>query len=247
MRQSRTSASTRRSYSEAVRALAQAQKSGSGVPAYLRWVNRGLGRRAAAVAFVLGWTPNGVTLLSGLVSLAGIVVVALAGTSWPGAAAGAFLLLAGYALDSADGQLARLTGTGSPAGEWLDHVVDSARLPLVHLGIAVALYQHGGASARWPVLVALLFGVLTSSWFFAQILATSLGDVLNRSAVAEQPAWVSFAKIPYDVGSLYVLVVLLAAPPVFTVAYVALFCFTVAVAAGSLRRKYLGLRDLVTT
>ena len=53
-------------------ALASAQKPGAGVPAYLRWVNRPLGRRAAAAAYVPGLTPNAVTLLSGVCSLAGL-------------------------------------------------------------------------------------------------------------------------------------------------------------------------------
>ena len=40
------------------------------------------------------------------------------------------LLVVGYALDAADGQLARLRGGGSVAGEWLDHVVDAVKIAI---------------------------------------------------------------------------------------------------------------------
>ena len=51
------------------------------------------------------------------------------------------LLILGYALDSADGQLARLLGGGTPEGEWLDHVIDSAKLATIHLAVLVSLYR----------------------------------------------------------------------------------------------------------
>jgi phosphatidylglycerophosphate synthase len=222
-----------------VHQLAAAQKSGAGVPAYLRWVNRGLGRRAAAAAYVAGLTPNAVTAISAGFSLAALVVVALAPTTVLWSVGAALLLLVGYALDSADGQLARLTGTGSVAGEWLDHVVDAARLPLVHL--AIALHFLG----RQDVLagVALAYLVLTSVWFFAQILAEQLNTAPARSA-SSAPAWVSFVKLPYDVGTLYVIVALLAWPAVFGFFYGALCAVTLVVAVGSMRRKYSQLSSL---
>ncbi|OAX67752.1 hypothetical protein A5N15_01010 [Rothia kristinae] len=47
----------------------------------------------------------------------------------------ALLFALGYAMDSADGQVARVTGASSPGGEWLDHVVDSVRVPAIHLTV----------------------------------------------------------------------------------------------------------------
>jgi phosphatidylglycerophosphate synthase len=214
--------------------LAAAQKSGAGVPAYLRWVNRGLGRRAAAAAYVAGLTPNAVTAVSGLFSLAAMTIIVLAPASLLWGVAAAVLLLIGYALDSADGQLARLTGTGSVAGEWLDHVVDAARLPLLHLAIAVHLLRNEQETLAG---VALAYLILTSVWFFAQILAEQLNSTPARS-VSTAPAWVSFVKLPYDVGTLYILVALLAFPSAFAVLYGALFLITFVVAVASMRRKY---------
>jgi phosphatidylglycerophosphate synthase len=224
----------RRSYREALERLTSAQKPGAGVPAYLRWVNRGLGRRAAALAYVARSTPNQVTAVSGLLSLAGASVVA--------AVVAAALLLAGYALDSADGQLARLTGSGSVAGEWLDHVIDAVRLPLFHLAVAAYLLRESGSLGLASIGVA--FSLLSSAWFFAQTLAEKLShDAPDAPDAAgpDAPAWVSFAKLPYDVGVLYLIVLTSAWPTVFLGAYATLFAITAAVAALSMARKYRGL------
>jgi phosphatidylglycerophosphate synthase len=227
----------RLSYREAVDQLAAAQKSGAGVPAYLRWVNRGLGRRAAAGAFVVGWTPNAVTAASAALSVAAMVMIVIQPPSIAVALAAAALLLAGYALDSADGQLARLTGTGSLAGEWLDHVVDAARLPLFHL--AIALHIMLWWDLPWLAAVAFAFCILSSTWFFAQTLAEKLSP--DGPHDADAPAWVSFAKLPYDVGLLYLAVAFLASDTIFAVLYSAIFAVTVFVAMFSLRRKYRSL------
>ena len=228
----------RRSYREALERLTAAQKPGAGVPAYLRWVNRDLGRRAAAVAYVARSTPNQVTAVSGLCSLAGMLVLAVAEASVVAALVAAALLLAGYALDSADGQLARLTGSGSVAGEWLDHVIDAVRLPLFHLAVAAYLLRESGSLGLASIAVA--FSLLSSAWFFAQILAEKLSPEAS-DARPDAPVWVSFAKLPYDVGMLYLIVLTSAWPTVFLAAYAALFVLTAAVAALSMARKYRGL------
>jgi phosphatidylglycerophosphate synthase len=228
----------RRSYPEALDRLTAAQKPGAGVPAYLRWVNRGLGRRAAALAYVAGLSPNQVTVVSALLSVAGMLVLASAEASVISAIAATALLLAGYALDSADGQLARLTGGGSVAGEWLDHVIDAFRLPLFHLAVAAYLLRETGSLGLGSIGVA--FSLLASAWFFAQTLAEKLSSAASDEAT-DAPTWVSFAKLPYDVGVLYLIVLTSAWPAVFLGAYAALFMVTAAVAALSMTRKYRGL------
>jgi phosphatidylglycerophosphate synthase len=238
-------AEPRRSYRAAVSRLAAVQKSGAGVPAYLRWVNRGLGRRAAAAAWVLGLTPNMVTVLSALLSGCGLVIIAFLPGSWAASCSAAGFLLAGFALDSADGQLARLTGTGSTAGEWLDHVVDAARLPLVHLAVAAHLYRAN--EPLWVVMGAVAFLVVSSVWFFAQTLAEKLSPPSAPVASAPgagNPIWVSFIKLPYDPGFLYLTVALLAIRPAFVLVYLALFVITAAVASLSLVGKYRSLTQL---
>ena len=121
---------TRPGFAETLTALERAQKPGHGVPAYTRWVNRRVARYFAAAAVAMGITPNGVTAISAVCSAAGILTLLLAPPTALTALAVALLFALGYGLDSADGQVARVTGASSPAGEWLDHVVDSIRVPL---------------------------------------------------------------------------------------------------------------------
>lgn len=108
----------------ALAALRAAQKPPHGTPAYSRFVNRPLGRRLAAQAVSLGLTPNAVSGLSALCSFAAIGLVVTVRPTIAVAVLVAALLALGYALDSADGQVARLTRLGSPFGEWLDHMID---------------------------------------------------------------------------------------------------------------------------
>jgi phosphatidylglycerophosphate synthase len=230
-----------RSYRVALAQLSSAQKTGAGVPAYLRWVNRPLGRRLAALAYVVGMTPNQVTLLSSLVSAVGIGLIALAAPTIAVAVLAAALMLLGYALDSADGQLARLSGSSGPSGEFLDHLADAIRQPATHLGIAVSLASRSDLSVSWPVVIAIVFATSSSVWFFGQILAESLLPKQAKAPGSAAPAWVSFVKVPYDVAFLYLLLLTLPWAPAFIGCYVALFAFTTCVAVLSLWRKYQAL------
>jgi phosphatidylglycerophosphate synthase len=227
---------TRISYADARRALASAQKAGAGVPAYLRWINRPLGGRTAVIAATWGGSPNGVTAVSALFGLAGVGILAGFPEWWAGPVA-TLLLLVGYILDSADGQLARIQGRGGPAGEWLDHVVDGVRAPLVHIAVAVHLLRTD--AWWWLVLVAGLFSVLVSGWFLSQLLAEKLLPKTpaspddGRRGILE-----SFVKQPQDPSTTYVVLAFIGLPYVFAVLYAALFAWHVLIFAGSLRRKY---------
>ena len=93
---------------ENIRALSRAQKSKAGAPLYSRIINRPAGRVLAAIAHRLGATPDQVTVLSALCTYSGIALIALWRPTVVSAVATALLLMFGYALDAADGQLARL-------------------------------------------------------------------------------------------------------------------------------------------
>lgn len=227
-------------FAEALQQLKAAQKPSSGVPAYTLWVNRPAGRVLAAAAQSIGMTPNQVTVASGAVSLLGIGLLVLAPVSPAWMALAVFLLLLAYALDSADGQVARLTGVSSKAGEWLDHVVDAARLPALHMGIAAALFRSVVPDQRGVVILPLLFALLASTWFFAQILAAQMGSRgdMDTGPRGPAPAWVSFAKLPSDIGTTYLLLLLLPWPMMFVPLYFGLFGFSVVQAALALRRRF---------
>jgi phosphatidylglycerophosphate synthase len=216
-----------------LRRLASAQKGAAGAPAYSRFVNRRLGRLAAAVAYRLGLTPNAVTGLSAACTFSGIAVLAAVGWSWRTGIAVTVLLVAGYALDSADGQLARLRGGGSAAGEWLDHMVDAAKIASLHLALLVGVFRfqphHRGA---W-LLLPLGFSVVSTVLFFATLLNEAMraqhGAVTRAAATATRPGTVrSVLVVPTDYGLLCLVFVLLGAPAAFWAAYTVLFAATAA-------------------
>lgn len=174
----------RETYRGTVRRLAGAQKPPAvGSPAYSRFVNRRIGRHLAAGAYQLGLTPNQVTAVSAAFSAAGIALVALVEPAWWVGVLVALALALGYALDSADGQLARLRGGGSPAGEWLDHVVDCMKILTLHAAVLVSFFRFGDLADGW-LLVPLAYLVVDSAAFFAM----TLNDQLKRGRVATRPA-----------------------------------------------------------
>lgn len=217
--------------------LRAAQKSGAGVPAYTRWVNRPAARRVAAVATAAGLGPNAVTTLSAALSVAGMAVLVAAPPSIASGVGAAALLAAGYVLDSADGQVARLTRRAGPAGEWLDHVVDAFRTPLLHVSVAVAWHLHR-PDDPWLSALALAFAVLVSGQFMSQILAEQLAARHDRAVIEEGAVGKSMLLIPVDPGVLCWAFALWAAPPAFAAAYAALFLAHLVHAAASMRRKH---------
>lgn len=234
---------------DVVRQLAGAQKAAAhGAPAYSLFVNRPLGRVPAAVAFRLGWTPNMVTLLSAGFSLAGVLVLALATPSLASGLTVWLLLAGGYVLDSADGQLARLRGGGSPAGEWLDHVVDAWKMSSVHLAVLVMLFRHPtGLQPGW-LLVPLGFALVASVAFFAMILNDLLKAKYAFPAKKSMPSSPGRAllALPTDYGILCLSFVLLGAPLVFFAAYTALFAANLLYLVLALAKWFTDMRALGT-
>jgi len=79
------------------------------------------------------------------------------------------LLALGYAWDSADGQVARLRGGGSLAGEWLDHFVDALKISSLHLAVLVGLSRIDAIPTAW-LLIPIAFTIVANTTFFAMIL-----------------------------------------------------------------------------
>ncbi|MGV1036251.1 MAG: CDP-alcohol phosphatidyltransferase family protein [Candidatus Nanopelagicales bacterium] len=195
-------------YRDAVQRLASAQKPAYGAPAYSRFVNRPLGRRVAALAYVAGLTPNAVTAISAGLSAVAILVMAFAPIATVTGFIAATLFALGYIFDSADGQLARLTASGSPAGEWLDHVVDMGKTVLFHGSIIFSLVYHQTNVS--PGRVALVLGFMTVNVvaFFAWLLV----DLLRRAepnppvepsrTSGKAPLLRSILRLPGDYGVL---------------------------------------------
>ncbi|HRW18419.1 MAG TPA: CDP-alcohol phosphatidyltransferase family protein [Dermatophilaceae bacterium] len=209
---------------EARRALAQAQKPPHGTPAYSRFVNRPLGRRLAAIAAVRGLTPNQVSALSALCSFTAIAVLALVAPAWWVGVVVSALLVLGYALDSADGQVARLTGAGSPFGEWLDHMIDCAKVSSLHLATAVHLVRFSGLD----LAVALVpFGYLLAAnvTFFGMMLTDQLRRAHGQNPMTKGGSLSvvrSLLILPSDYGFLCLGYLLLGWTTAFLVGYAAM-------------------------
>lgn len=235
-----TTASTR--FRDGLARLGGAQKSTIGVPAYLRFVNRRAGGWLAAGGYGLGLTPNHLTALSAGWSVAAILLLCLATPTVPTAILVTAALLVGYAFDSADGQLSRLRGDGTPAGEWLDHVVDMAKTASLHAAVLVSLARFAElGSSRW-LLVPMAFGIAQVTFFFAMMLRDQLGAKPTWSGAATPTGAGSVTRsvvlLPMDYAALCVTFVFLPWAGVFLAVYGALGAFTAAFASRSFIKAY---------
>ncbi|MFJ2617872.1 CDP-alcohol phosphatidyltransferase family protein [Glutamicibacter sp. NPDC087344] len=214
-------------------------------------MNRRAARVFAAAAVSSGIGPNTVTVLSACSSFVGLVLLVVLPQSWGTGVLVASLLALGYIMDSADGQVARTTGKGSPAGEWLDHVVDAVRTPALHLAVFIG-FERWFNFDPWLSYLPLVFALVAVGHFTSQILA----EQLTRQRVAQLPVaspGVSSAEphrkgalwsvliIPADTGIMCWVFVLWGSPVLFAASYVLLFLFSLIFAGISARRKFVHL------
>ncbi len=233
---------TSESYGDTLRRLGAAQKGASrSAPAYSRFVNRRLGRYLAAGAYRAGMTPNQVTAVSAAFTFVGVAMLALVPPSWWMGLTVAVLFAVGYALDSADGQVARLSGTSSPAGEWLDHMVDATKVVAQPLALLIGLWRFGGVPDWW-LLVPVLNAVIGSVLFFGMMLT----EQLRRAHGVRQPAagggrvpWLrSLLVLPTDYGLLCWTFALLGATTVFAGVYLAITVLSGLMLLAGIRKWY---------
>ena len=139
------------------------------------WFYRPLGYQIARAARRLGLTPNAVTAMGGLLGiLAGHLFLY---RGWVPAAWGIALLVTSEAFDSADGQLARLSGQYSKLGRILDGLASHLVFASIYLHLAIRIAAELGtlaaiglvlvagrvaldASAPWPTTT----GTRSSTW-----------------------------------------------------------------------------------
>lgn len=213
----------RHGYRADLEALGAAQKPPYGTGAYSRHVNRPVARRVAAAGHQVGLTPNAATVASAALSAAGLALVALVSPSWPLGVAVAALLALGYVLDSVDGQLARLRGRGTVAGEWLDHTVDCVKTCSLHLVVLVSLYRFG----PWPSdavlvlpVVFLVVDVVSFFWFQQMpLLRAKAGAPRSAGGPRTEGPWRRWLLLPTDYGSFCWMFVLLGEPAAFLTGY----------------------------
>ncbi|WP_374947770.1 CDP-alcohol phosphatidyltransferase family protein [Agreia sp.] len=231
----RVSPAADETYLGTVRRLASAQKKAArGAPPYSIYVNRRVGRYLAAWAYRAGLTPNMVTGISAAFTFTGIALIATVAPVWWLGIVVWLLLAAGYAFDSADGQVARLRGGGSASGEWLDHVVDALKISTLHLAVLISAYRFFELSNDALLLVPIGYCIVAAVSFFAMILNDQLKaahGAASASAAVTGPASTadgrsrarSLLLVPTDYGFLCMLFVLLGFPVLFFIAYAVFF------------------------
>lgn len=186
---------------EVLRHMSAAQKPAKGASVYTLFVNRPAGRVLAALAYRVGATPNQLTVLGALFTFPALAAVALVRPG-PGLAVCVCAALAvGFALDAADGQLARTQRSGSPSGEWLDHVLDCVKLVTVHLVVLVSFYRFFSLPDPAFLLAPMLFELAAVVIFFAGILTEQLKRrTADPAPAGPAPALRSLLLLPVDYG-----------------------------------------------
>jgi hypothetical protein len=132
--------------------------------------------------------PNHLTLAAGALMLSAAALVAAGPLGWIGNVAVAMALALALVLDTTDGRLARLQGTASAFGRWLDQILDELADLTLHAAIAWGLYIATGR-AVWLVL-----GILYTTGKYLFLVQSLLGDELEREGSADRPRPVSLVQ-----------------------------------------------------
>ena len=125
--------------------------------------------------------PNGMTLASGALVLAAASTVGFGLDDWLGRGFAAVALAVALILDTADGHLARLQGTASEFGRWLDSNLDELGDMALHSAIAWAAFTRSGHPA-W-----LVAGMVYAMGKYLFMVGAHLGEALEPSTPG-QPA-----------------------------------------------------------
>jgi CDP-diacylglycerol--glycerol-3-phosphate 3-phosphatidyltransferase len=119
-------------------------------PTRLKESGRAVLAPVVRIAIALRLTPNTITVIGLLITVAASALVAF-GLLLPGAA----LLAAGSLLDAVDGALARAQGSGTPFGSFLDSTLDRSGEAIVYIGIGAWLMASQSDPA-WPMLALMI-------------------------------------------------------------------------------------------
>lgn len=118
--------------------------------------------------------PNAVTVTAAALMLAAAGITAAGAAGWAGRAAIATAMALALVLDTTDGRLARLQGTRSAFGRWLDQFLDEVADLALHAAIAWSAFGRDGRP------VWLLLGIVYASGKYLFLVQSTLGDELER-------------------------------------------------------------------
>jgi phosphatidylglycerophosphate synthase len=127
-------------------------------------------------------TPNSVTIASGALVLTASALVAIGGPAWGSRWLASASLALALVLDTADGHLARLQGTASEFGRWLDANLDELGDMSLHAAIAWSAFARDGQPA-W-----LVAGMAYAMGKYLFLVGTSTGSGLEISTSSAAPS-----------------------------------------------------------
>jgi CDP-diacylglycerol---glycerol-3-phosphate 3-phosphatidyltransferase len=180
------------------------------LPAWVKEGGRAVLAPVVRLAVALRLTPNTITVIGLLITLA---AAALVGSGW--LLLGAAVLTAGSLLDAVDGALARATGGGTAFGSFLDSTLDRAGEAILYIGIGAWLISSQ-PEPFWPVVALLvaLSGSFLVSYAHARAqgigLAADVGLAPRTERLVIVIAGVALAGLGFVPGLLAALVVLAA-------------------------------------
>jgi phosphatidylglycerophosphate synthase len=172
---------------------------------YSEAVSQPFGSAIALTAARIGLTPTALTLINlvlGLAASVTVVVLAprMAAGAVPAWAVGLGALVAwqvAYALDCADGQLARATGQASASGARLDVLCDVA----AHIALVTALASV--AFAYRPSTPVWLIGVFVGTWMVNLVTSVMQSGPHAASMVSSSSTPVRVIKLVRDPGLVF--------------------------------------------
>jgi phosphatidylglycerophosphate synthase len=113
------------------------------------------GRLVRAAAPYRWLTPNRITAVAFLLGLGAAGAFLAGAPGW--LVAGALLYHLGFVLDCVDGKIARLHGTGSIFGGWLDFFLDRVRVVLCAVALFAGQWRQTGADVFLFVAIGVVF------------------------------------------------------------------------------------------
>jgi len=159
------------------------------------------------LAMALHLTPNTITVVGLLITLAASVLIAN-----DVLLVGAAFLTAGSMLDAVDGALARAQGTGSAFGGFLDSTLDRAGEAVLYIGIGAWLLANV-ADPTWPTIALMiaLAGSFLVSYSHARAqgigLTADVGLAPRTERLVLVIAGVALAGLGFQLGLIGALVV----------------------------------------
>lgn len=166
-------------------------------------LNRGFAQYLTFILCRLNVSPNFITCFSSFFFiLGGIVLVANTyQLTFPVLFLTFFVWLLAYALDSSDGQVARLTNKCNKFGEWLDHTLDSFNKFIVVTAMFFTVLNNVASEQKSLCLIAYAVAIGSKLVFFNALMYKTLLFGQKTPDIRTQP--VDIVNIARGLGSIF--------------------------------------------